>query len=236
MVLMDANAAALVSGMRARRGLSMNTAAALVGVPVSTISRIESGKIDPTLSMLGRIATGLGFALTPAVAEAGSDAPFAAILRELQDTVGAQRRRVVSRLPSVAALAPVAQRVGVVRAGFETGLPEALSRMREEGQNPVVSSLEAFASDLSRARSFAPVVYVDDPNTVVSLSKATVASPQVMLLLPTTENVRAFTRETAQGAMVAREWGLLDALASPGRQADVALLALETLDIEPVAA
>jgi hypothetical protein len=48
-----------------------------------------------------------------------------------------------------------------------------------------------------------------------------------MLLLPTTPNVRRWTRYDTQVPMVSREWGLLDAMASPGRQGDIALEQLE---------
>lgn len=233
---MERSAATLLSRMRTRRGLSMNAAAALAGVPPSTISRIEAGKIDPTMTMLSRIASALGFELTSNLAESGSDAPFAAIVRELQEASGAERRRVASRLPTVATLAPVARRPGIVRVDLEGSLSAALSALCEEGQDPVVSSLEAFASDLTAARSFTPVVYVDNPGSVRTLPRASATSPRVLLLLPTTENVRAVTRRTPRGAMVAREWGLLDALASPGRQADVALTAFESLDAETAAA
>jgi transcriptional regulator with XRE-family HTH domain len=233
---MDASAANLVSGMRARRGLSMNAVAALASVPASTISRIESGKIDPTLAMLSRLATAMGFSLAPTIAEDGGDEPFAAALQALEGAGPAERPRLVARLPIIATLAPVARRTGNRRFELAGTLPEALAGLRGEGQNPVLSSLEAFAADAYTVRSFTPVIYVDDPTTVASLPAARATSPQIGMLLPTTANVRAFTRQNPQGAMMTREWALLDALASPGRQADVAQSLLGTLIADPAVA
>ena len=42
----------------------MSALGVLAGVPTSTISRIESGRIEPTLGMIRRIALGAGFHLS----------------------------------------------------------------------------------------------------------------------------------------------------------------------------
>lgn len=52
---------------------------------------------------------------------------------------------------------------------------------------------------------------------------------QVMLLLPTTDNVRQRIIETGPVAMVTREWGILDAMGSPGRQGDIAREEFESM-------
>ena len=57
------NAAQIIARIRAERGLSMSSLAVLAGVPTSTISRIESGHIEPTLGMIRRIALGAGYHL-----------------------------------------------------------------------------------------------------------------------------------------------------------------------------
>lgn len=41
----------------------MSSLAVLAGVPTSTISRIESGQVEPTLGMIRRIALGAGYHL-----------------------------------------------------------------------------------------------------------------------------------------------------------------------------
>jgi transcriptional regulator with XRE-family HTH domain len=56
-------AAQIVVRIRAERQLSMAALAVLAGVPTSTISRIESGQIEPTLGMIRRIALGAGYHL-----------------------------------------------------------------------------------------------------------------------------------------------------------------------------
>ena len=93
----------------------------------------------------------------------------------------------------------------------------------------MISSLEAYASDASEIRSFFPVIYVYNPGKVSGFAPATRTSPTVLFLLPTTDNVRALTRDVDGVAMVSREWALLDSLASPGRQPDVSLHLLNDL-------
>ncbi|PUB31841.1 helix-turn-helix protein [Promicromonospora sp. AC04] len=56
-------AAQIIIRIRAERELSMSSLAVLAGVPTSTISRIESGQIEPTLGMIRRIALGAGYHL-----------------------------------------------------------------------------------------------------------------------------------------------------------------------------
>ena len=56
-------AAQIVVRIRAERQLSMSSLAVLAGVPTSTISRIESGQVEPTLGMVRRIALGAGYHL-----------------------------------------------------------------------------------------------------------------------------------------------------------------------------
>jgi transcriptional regulator with XRE-family HTH domain len=57
------NAAQIIARIRAERELSMSSLAVLAGVSTSTISRIESGQIEPTLGMVRRIALGAGYHL-----------------------------------------------------------------------------------------------------------------------------------------------------------------------------
>lgn len=114
----------------------------LARVPASTISRIESGKIDPTLSMLTRIAEAAGYSLTSTLSESGGDEPFARALRELERVDPDARRRLVSRFPSVAALAPVTRRTAAVRVEVEQGLQKLLSDLEQSGREVVASSLE----------------------------------------------------------------------------------------------
>lgn len=49
-----------VAAWREQTGLSQNALAKRVGIPASTVRRIERGESDPTVTMLRRIATGAG--------------------------------------------------------------------------------------------------------------------------------------------------------------------------------
>jgi transcriptional regulator with XRE-family HTH domain len=61
------SAAALVREAREDAGLSRNALAAKAGVPTSTVSRIEDGSSDPTLTMLSRLIAAAGRHLSVSV-------------------------------------------------------------------------------------------------------------------------------------------------------------------------
>jgi transcriptional regulator with XRE-family HTH domain len=56
-------AARMLRHARRRAGLTQRELAARVGIPQETISRIESGRIDPRVSTLDRLLEGCGFGL-----------------------------------------------------------------------------------------------------------------------------------------------------------------------------
>lgn len=56
-------AAEIVSRVRRERNLSMSLLAELAGVSRSTVSRIESGKFEPTFALLQRVVEAGGFGL-----------------------------------------------------------------------------------------------------------------------------------------------------------------------------
>ena len=225
-------ASALLTEARTSRYLSMNALADMSGVPVSTISRIESGKVDPTWSMLGRLLAAAGYRLELALTESGADEPFAGIIQRLHDALPDERAKIVRRFPRVAQLAPVSRRTGARRVELSTSLGEAIANLEQQGHSPVLSSLEAYVGDGSRVRSFSQVMYVNDPASVTGFPPVTRTSPNVMFLLPSTANVRVATRRVGSVAMVSREWALLDSLASPGRQADFTMWLLDDLIVE----
>ena len=57
------NSSAILRGARTNAGLSRRALAAKAGVPTSTVSRIEDGESDPTLTMLGRLVQAAGNSL-----------------------------------------------------------------------------------------------------------------------------------------------------------------------------
>lgn len=54
-------AAEIVARVRRKRDLSMSVLAELAGVSRSTVSRIESGKFEPTFALLRRVVEAAGF-------------------------------------------------------------------------------------------------------------------------------------------------------------------------------
>ncbi|MDR2565265.1 MAG: helix-turn-helix domain-containing protein [Bifidobacteriaceae bacterium] len=223
------DAAALVSQVRAARQLSMNALADLSGVSVSTISRIEAGKTEPSWAMIDRILGSAGFQLDSKLAEKGSDEPLAEILRRLEAAAPSDREAIVRRFPAAADLAQVARRAGRRRVELSGELREAVGALAAQGQSPIVSSVEAYVGDVSRTRSFTPVVYVDDPAAVTGLKDSAWTSPRIMFLLATTDNVRTVARWEGDMRVVSKEWALLDSLASPGRQPDASAFLLDHL-------
>lgn len=219
--------------MRLKRQLHLRAFAERVGVPASTISRIESGAMDPTYSMLQRIASGAGYTLADDLAESGSDEPFARGLEELGQAAGAQRSRLMGKLAAVASLAPVAKRSGARIFGLNQSVAELVRELADKGQRPVVSSFEALSGDLTTTRSFTPVIYVEHPESLDDLPARSPASRASVIILPKTENVRKFVRRAHDVDVMMPEWGLLDAIASPGRQSDTAIAYLRQLNGTP---
>jgi transcriptional regulator with XRE-family HTH domain len=216
------DAAALVSQVRAARQLSMNALADLSGVSVSTISRIEAGKTEPSVGVLSRLSQAAGFRFDPLLEEAGSDQPFADALDQLGAAEPESRGRWFGRLSSVARVSPVAKRLGARRAALTEDLATAVAKLDAQGRNPVVSGMEAVAGTVIPTRSFIPLVYVDDPGRAEGFDEPGTTAFQAMLLMPTTANVVRYSRSDTKVPMVTWEWGLLDAMASPGRQSDIA--------------
>ncbi|MDR2974024.1 MAG: helix-turn-helix transcriptional regulator [Propionibacteriaceae bacterium] len=222
-------ASGVLAQARSTRQLTMNALSDVSGVPVSTISRIEAGRVEPTWAMMGRLLAAAGFRLDAELTETGSDDPFASVLRSLSEAQPSGRAGILRRFPTVARLAPVARRTGARRVELSDELGGAVISLARQGRAPVVSSLEAYLGDPNHTRSFSPVVYVDDPVLVTRFNVAKPTSPAVMFLLPMTENVRAVSTGGNEIGLVSREWALLDSLASPGRQPDATLYLVDDL-------
>ena len=231
---MGTTAAEIVSNIRKTRLISMNTLADLAGIPVSTISRIEAGKMEPTLSMLLRIAEATGFSLKQQIKEAGDDQPIAAYLDRLSKKGVSLQTRSDKELLTVASLAPVAKRKGARRVELTKSLKKSIKGLSNQGQMPIVSSLEAYNKNIETQQSFIPIIYIEYPEEAVALKAATPYSQQVMFVLPITDNVRGCAIPFGDAALVSPEWGIIDALASPGRQPDAALEVLALIKGEAV--
>ena len=216
-------AADIVLQIRKSRSLSMNELARLVGIPTSTISRIEAKKLEPTYSMLVRIVQSAGFSLDSQIRESGSDQPIADYLAQLR----AEKRSLTTvstrELLTIAALAPVSKRIGARRIEFDGSLEMIVNKLQEQGQKPIVSALEAYRGSIKTRQSFVPIIYVEDPGSIVGFNTATMRSSQVAFVISTTDNVRNCASKKSGVLMVDEDWGFLDALSSPGRQPDAAL-------------
>nr|UIK89021.1 helix-turn-helix transcriptional regulator [Arthrobacter polaris] len=127
-------AASIVSRMRLKRQLSKTAFAELIGLPASTITRIESGAVEPTYAMLQRIALGAGFQLTETLSDSGSDLPYAVALDRIQNATGAERRRLLGKLAQTANLAPVTKRPGARFFALDSSLAEFVQRLEEQGR------------------------------------------------------------------------------------------------------
>jgi transcriptional regulator with XRE-family HTH domain len=224
------DAAALLARMRKRKGVSMSTLSAVAGIPVSTISRIEAGKVEPTWSTMRRLSAAAGYDITTDLKDSGGDEPLAGIIDCLEKAAPEKRASVVARFPMVALLAPVAFRAGA-RMVERTGSLGGLCRdLEEAGQRPAISSFEAFVGETERFSSVFSVVYVDDPATVDGLTDCVGWVGSAVYLLRRSE--RSSKHETLIGKTRAMspEWAILDSLGSPGRQSDLTMHLLEELE------
>ena len=201
----------------------MNTLAELAGVPPSTISRIEAGKLEPTFLMLMRILQAAGFTFDNQLKESGSDQPFDSYIRRLKKSNLDIQKEPAKNLLAVASSAPIAKRNGVTRYELGYSLRDVVLELERQGQSPVVSSLESWAGSIDSVYSFTPIVYVDNPSIIKNLKPANSQSSQILFLLPLTKNAQKNMRAVRGFNMTSRAWGMLDALASPGRQPDAAL-------------
>lgn len=78
-------ASELVARVRAESGLSQRALAGRVGCTRSTITRIESGQMDPTVTMLARIASAAGHRLLIEVTQPGGAPRLAEVAERTKD-------------------------------------------------------------------------------------------------------------------------------------------------------
>ncbi len=88
-MLTNVYASKLVDRARASAGLSVRDLAEAAGVAVSTVTRIQSAAVDPTISMLERVLDAAGFKLLITAVPHGT--PTAPMLRDLASYVAPTR-------------------------------------------------------------------------------------------------------------------------------------------------
>lgn len=86
LLLMSVDSAALLRGARTQAGLSRRSLATRAGVPTSTVSRIEQGQSDPTLTMLDRLIEAAGHSLIVETRPSSESPTLAALATTLDRT------------------------------------------------------------------------------------------------------------------------------------------------------
>jgi transcriptional regulator with XRE-family HTH domain len=138
-------AATLVKEARDRAGLSRRALASRAAVPTSTVSRIESGEIDPTVGMLERIVEAAGSRLVLSL-EAGDAEPTLASLSTAVDHVGGRLRIDWTRLRGFADWA----------SEHPDRLARALCDPPARTGTPLDAILAAFAEELAAEQGLPP--------------------------------------------------------------------------------
>ena len=245
------SAARLVSEARLLSGLSRRQAAVMAGVSASTISRIELGELDPTMSMLDRILAACGWRLDES-------------LRTFvdMDAVRAARRLLEPGLdlPATAGSASYASRweqSGVFRAQAEqaradelcrraaqyaslSGRPGArkyaarawprIARSLEEAGEPWALT-GAFAARLYTkvATVVRTTIYVGDvARSADAAGLELISSGPYVTLIPFDETTSAGVQEVEGGVRLAAFWQIvIDCFAGNGRMPDQAAAMVE---------
>jgi len=88
---MTCSGATLVRRAREGAGLSRRALAARAGVPTSTVSRVEDGESDPTITMLQRLLGAAGSRLLMDISNEGSSPSLAALSAAADTTSGRLR-------------------------------------------------------------------------------------------------------------------------------------------------
>ena len=86
--LVDSSGAAVLSEARLHAGLSRRALAAQAGVPTSTISRIEEGQSDPTLSVLKQLLAAAGCRLVIEACTGGDQPTIAQLATAIDPNAG----------------------------------------------------------------------------------------------------------------------------------------------------
>lgn len=228
--------AELVRGARSARGLSQTELAALSGVSKSTISRIEAGKLDPTVSVFRSIMSSAGFSMNgPTEAAADPDAVDAATnsfrgvstpgnpwferwsRTGLLDgfTFRAVNGERFGQLISAVSSFPA--RPGAIQLNGPSDTDRVIQVLRDSGVGYVVTGEPAFGGRFSSAPDF----YVTDPPAAAEVLRTLDPSnPVTITLVPMPANIET---EVVNGVPYATpERALVDLYSSPGDGPEIA--------------
>ncbi len=204
----------LLRQARLRRGLTARELTILSGVPQSTVSRIEAGKMSPSYDIMRKLLAALSFEASDSLRPAVTDGQLVRFMDEYAD--GAiPARAVPDRLRIAAQTAPVMGRAGVRRAS--ASLAEVVGWAAAQRVSYAVSGLEACSDETS----FEPIVYLA-PTAALPFDPPQ-PGRRGSILLPLADRHLRFVGDAGGVPVMPFAWALMDAIASPGRQSDVAL-------------
>lgn len=218
-------AAELVRAARRRRRLTQKELAEISGVSAATLSRIESGQVDPAFGTVMRLMCTLGY--RPGhdlVQESSDDQIVSAILSEpsLEDRFDVYR--------VAGQVSPVTSRLGA--RAVTAGLNEMADLLERTGTNYAFSALEGFYGGWPAhgPGSFWPVVYIDAAADQPWPTQPVAGTRGTVYTLPMTVNSVRFTERVNGIRVMSPDWSIIDTIASPSRQSDVGLELLEAID------
>lgn len=218
-------AAQIVGAARRFRQLTQKELAGISGVTASTISRIESGKVDPAYGTVVTLMRSMGLRPDAGLVEESTDDQIvAAICSRPSLDERFDRYRVAAQV------SPVASRMGA-----RTVLAD-LDDMREVLDRSSVayafSALEGFYGGWSASgpQSFWPVVYIEPTFEAAWATQTVPGRPGTVYVLPMTANAARFVETVAGLSVMSPDWSIIDTIASPGRQSDVGLDLLASID------
>lgn len=211
-------AAELVRASRLRRRLTQKELAGISGVSAATISRIESGLVDPAFGRVVELLRTMGFAPGPDLTQESNDEQIVAAILSRPT---ADRRFDVYRI--AAQVSPVAVRAGA--RAVSSDLDEMRDLLERTGTTYAFSALEGFYGRWSNGRpaSFWPVVYVDSSFELPWQIQPVAGTRGTVYVLPMTQNASRFIERVGGTQMMSPDWSIIDTIASPNRQSDVGL-------------
>lgn len=204
----------LIRDARLRRGLTPAELATLSGVSKSSISRLEAGKLNPSFEMVRTLLNSIGFEASEQLRPKVSDAQMFRFLDEYSAGLIADSE-AIDRLRIAAQTAPLRDRPGLRYVAAD--LREVLAFLRRENAQFAVSGLEACSNETS----FEPIFYLD-PELEIPWAEPRFGQRGSYILTLDARKVGLIDRDGPDPIMPSA-WALMDAIASPGRQSDVAL-------------
>lgn len=226
-------AAELVRTARRRRRLTQKELAGISGVSASTLSRIESGQVDPAYGTVVRLLRTMGYKPGPRLVQESDDSQVLAAILTVNSTANNTAPLVDQRFDTyrvAGQVSPVTSRAGV--RAVTADLNEMTDVLEGAGVPYAFSALEGFYGGWSQRgpQSFWPVVYIDPAFVQPWPTQPVTGTRGTVYTLPMTENAALFVERVNGISAMSPDWSIIDTIASPNRQSDVGLELLEAID------